>query len=326
MCDASKYFIGCVIYLKNIDSNSLNYISSHNKALDIQLVGRTMPVLELCAIEYATEKAQKAYDALTGRNIKIKIRDTFVFSDSTIALSWVAKSECEQTKVQKRSVFVNNRVEKIVSFGKYVGGIKLAHVGTNDNAADYTTRLVSPKKLEESTFVDGPKFLHNKFDDIDFIEIPNPMLNNEKDLPKFTVAKIEIEDNSNSVHNIIDLNKYSSLRKAVNVLKTVIGFINKLKLKTPIYTASHPIKCANYKDCELMILKSEQQKSFPEVCTFFESKNRLRKDIPAIVSKTNVIKDVNGLLKVKGKMNKPKIGKILINLYCLLKIVDLLRC
>ena len=93
MCDASKYFIGCVIYLKNIDSNSLNYISSHNKALDIQLVGRTMPVLELCAIEYATEKAQEVYDALTGRNIIIQIRHTFVFSDCTIALCWVAKSK-----------------------------------------------------------------------------------------------------------------------------------------------------------------------------------------------------------------------------------------
>jgi hypothetical protein len=128
-------------------------------------------------------------------SVPVVINDIFIFGDSTIALSWLAKAECEQNKAQKRSIFVNNRIHKIVDYGKYVNGFKIAHVCTNDNTADYVTRLVSPKKLQRSNFISGPEFLSDNLFDLDCIDIPNPRLNNDLNLPKFTVAKIETQEN-----------------------------------------------------------------------------------------------------------------------------------
>jgi hypothetical protein len=264
-----------------------------------------MPVLELCALEYAAEKTKATYDALTNCAVPVKIDDVFIFGDSTIALSWVAKAECEQTKVQKRSTFINNRINKIVNCAKMVNGIKIAHVGTNDNTADYLTRLVSPKKLLESNFIQGPKFLTADLFDIDCIDVPNPCLNNDPELPKFTVAKVVTQEINNlNVGAVIDLNRYSSLRKAVRVLRQIFTCINIFKDKLPEIANTHPVVLKTHKQCELMLLESEQRSSFPEVFDYFESKSKLLKTIPQIVAQMNIVQDADGLIRVKSKMSK----------------------
>ena len=130
--------------------------------------------------------------------------------------------------MQKKPVFIQNRLKRIadlctskpVTF-KFVSGI--------DNPVDLVTRPVSYKLLMKSNYINGPSFLRN-------LEIEQ--LSNDEIL-SVTIPNINcVTDNvftssfSNAnLSEVIDVRNYSSFGKTVKILKYVLLFINKLKLK-----------------------------------------------------------------------------------------------
>ena len=300
LSDASKDFIGTVIYIRNECDNTLHYLISHNKVLDTSMRARTMPVLELCALEYATAKVRDIYCSLisSGKNIC----NTYVLTDSNIALSWIAKHEIEQSKAQKRSVFINNRISKVVKYSNDCKLVKFSHIGTDINTADMVTRLVSPNKFNKSNFISGPEvFKCAKFhDNFDWLLIPNQHLNNDE-LPTFSIATVGIENDIDEGETVLDLSRFSSLSRAVRVLTKVKLFIYKLKRKINIPCDENSVYDRNENINQL--LRSDQKNCFGDVVRFLESDNKFRCKMPPLVSQMNVVLDSDRLLRVKSKFS-----------------------
>ena len=303
MCDASKDFIGCVNYLKDMNTNTISFISAHNKILDHNMRMKTMPILELCSVEYAVEKVMDLHQSLCNDIENLNISDIFMFTDSTIALNWINTSENNDKKWQKRKIFVNNRIKNIIELCKQKNPIKIAHIGTKQNAADYVTRVISPKKLVDSYFVSGPEFLKESLDELDYMLIPNPNLDNNPDLPEFTVSRVDTD--IEVTDRVIDISRYSSLSKSVRILQKVVMFINNCKKGIQSKTGKK-ILCDSekYRDCELKLVKMEQRKQFPELFSYFECGKKKKREMPELITKMNIIKDEQGVLRVKSKMSK----------------------
>ena len=312
--DASKDFIGMVIYLKENETGKISFVSAHNKILDRILRGRTMPVLEFSAIEFAVNKGLEIYETLTSCMIPLNFTEIMLFTDSTIALNWIIKAEYMENKVQTRSTYVNNRIEKMVKLCREVHEVKFAHIGTNDNSADFTTRIVSPRKLHKTCFITGPGFLKDELSMYDWVIVPNPNVDNNPQLPKFSLNKIETVKTENELEEVIKIDRFSSLKKAVKTLQYVKRFINKLTKKLQVRDPKYShlrMFSDSYKDNELYLLKMDQRKKFPEIFEFFESKCNAKKKIPPLVNQMNVVLDTSdGLLKVKSKMGKLNKGNI----------------
>lgn len=309
--DASKHFLSMVMYMKD-ETGRVSYINAHNRILDKTLKGRTMPVLEFLALEFAVEKGLDVYKTFTSCPVPLKIEEVLLFTDSTIALNWLVKAEYAKSKMQTRSAYVNNHIEKVVANCREVHPVKFCHVGSQENSADIVSRLVSPRKLKSTCLVTGPSFLQS-MEDFEWVTVPNHDADNSLELPKFAMNKVEIEVNSsNAVSNIINLDKFSSLHKAVKVLQLVKKYINKLTLKVNQNKGSNRV-CMDesYVGCETEILRCDQRNTFPEIFRYFESSNKAKKDIPDLVNKLNIFLDPEiKVLKVKSKMGKMVKGRI----------------
>jgi hypothetical protein len=311
LSDASKDFIGMVAYLKENKTNNINFLMSHNQLLNQVMRGRTMPVLEFSAIEFAVRKSLEFYESITSTMVPISISDIKLLTDSTIALSWLNKSENLHDKLHKKSSFLKNKISSIVNLCTKVKKIEFAHIGTKVNMADFTTRIVSPKVFSKSKFWKGPDFLATCLKNFEWITVPNPEINNQNNLPKFSINALNIEPKK-SLNEILDFKKYSSFEKMVRIFKTVAKFI--FCLKSKIYR-EYPVKyrkyeniCLNnlsYEYCKNEIIKAEQQLNFPEIFEFFSLPNSARKNIPMLINQFNIVIDKDdGILKVKSKMSK----------------------
>ena len=304
MTDASKDFIGCVIYLKDVNTGLVSFISAHNKILDATLKGRTMPVLELTSIDYGVQKALDLYQTFKNCIVPIQVRDVLLFTDSTIALSWLRDSENLNNKVQKRSIYVNNRIKSIVDCCRSISTVRMTHIGTNSNSADFTTRVVSYKKLKNSCFISGPEIFKTDLSICEWLVVPNPNVNNQAECPDIIVNTVVV--NNISLDKVIDLTKFSSLNRAIKVLSKVKQFINKLKERLNVKCDKHDHSRkldSDYSSCSNDLLMFDQRKYFPEVSSFFDSKRKSKISIPDLVTRMNVFSD-SGILRVKSKMGK----------------------
>ena len=304
MTDASKDFVGCVIYLKEVTTGLVSFISAHNKILDNTLRGRTMPVLELTSIEYGVQKALDLFRMFTSCIVPIQVRNVLFFTDSTIALSWLKDSENLRNKVQKRSIYVNNRIKNIVELCKSTCNVKISHIGTNSNSADFTTRVVSYKKLKNSCFISGPEILKTDLSTCEWLVIPNPNVNNQVEGPDIIVNTVSVEEVS--LDKVIDLTKFSSLNRAIKILSRVKQFINRIKERLSIKCSKHDhsiIIDSSYASCSNDLLKFDQRKYLSEVSLFFDSKRKTKRSIPDLVTKMNVFSE-SGILRIRSKMGK----------------------
>ena len=311
--DASRNFLSMVVYLKN-ESGDVSFISAHNKIVDKTLKSRTMPVLEFLALEFAVQKGVDIYSSLSSCIVPLKIVEIMLFSDSSIALNWLCNAEYLKNKSQTRSSYLNNHIDKVVELCKTVHEIKFAHVGGKENSADFASRMVSPKILKKTCFLRGPEFLKHDLTTHDWIVIPNPEADNNPELPRFSMNKVEIESKEISVCNILKLENFSSMKKAVNVLQKVKNYVNKLicllKEKDSKYFHMKLLP-DSHKSCEIELMKADQKMHFMDIFQYFESSKQSKKSIPSLVSQMNIFLDLDdGLLKVKSKFGKLCKGSI----------------
>ena len=71
--------------------------------------------------------------------------------------------------------------------------VKFAHVGTRDNSADFTTRVVSPKMLTKSCFLSGPKFLQGNRSEFELVCVPNQDVHNDPLMPRFSLNTASVQ-------------------------------------------------------------------------------------------------------------------------------------
>ncbi|XP_065180165.1 uncharacterized protein LOC135810600 [Sycon ciliatum] len=142
--DASGLAYGAVAYLTTTfdDQHTSNLLISKSRVAPV--ASPTIPRLELMAALLGVRLIQ-----FVRRELPLTFSSTFLWSDSTTVLHWLASSD-------KLPVFVNNRIDAI----RAVPDVAYRYVRSADNPADLPSRGVSVPSLQASSlWWHGPHFL-----------------------------------------------------------------------------------------------------------------------------------------------------------------------
>ena len=324
--DASTKMYGVVVYALNTNTNELSYILAKNRIINNQLEHKTAPTLELQAIALGCETLIEVFKGLAGNDctVPIKIEKLFIYSDSLVALSWVNENTNKFDKMNKRSVFVMNRIKQI---GKScdIHPIHFNFISGCNNPADMVTRCISSKILKKSNYITGPNSIlkqESSLDPILSFRVPNPNVRNEK-LQTHTNFSIGCNETnfkpdydtcanfaqtSDYLEPLIDPSKFSSFSKLIRVHAYVLRFINKLRIKAKQIRVKKSLP-ELIETSTIQIIKTLQHFNFADIYDYLESPQKTLKNIPNLVNKLNIYMDASGLLRVKSKFGRWQLDK-----------------
>lgn len=303
--DASKTIFSAVLYLHDLDSGRLSFVSAKNRLVNTQLKTKTIPSLELQAVVLGVECIYDLKTELSGSKCMhpINILSCKLYTDSLINLHWLNSYNHKLDKMQKRSVFVLNRLEHIARLCDRVP-ITFCFTSTNENPADCLTRPCSYKQLLKTSYISGILTPCDKScSTADFVvTVPDPRLAASDDV-QMTAAVLGNEC------PFVPVNRYSSFKKLVRVTYCAMKFIHAFKLKY-LKSDSKLSELRTLKDVDLYsraykhVLKLDQREHFPEIFRFLLNERKKFADIPPLIDKLNVFLDGDGLLKVRSKFGR----------------------
>ena len=306
--DASKSLLGVVIYIQNIDSDQVSFVIAKNRMVNKQLESKSIPALELHAILLGVECLTDLYKELTGstRLIPIKVIELELYTDSLVGINWISSHSNKLEKMNKKSTFVVNRLNKILDLCE-ISPVKFRHIAGHENPADYITRAISYKTLCKSNYLTGPSFLRrrskNSPEFLEEIVVP--------DQPCIVAAAIDKTDSDDFYVYEYCLTKFSLLDRMLAVLEKIGTFILKLKSKL---VKKNPAKYAHWhKDIQkekgppnymITMVKWDQSRYFPDIKESLQRGNaNVKKNVPSLIHKWNLCLD-KGVIRVKSKFGR----------------------
>ena len=187
-CDASEKAYGACVYLVSVkdDIVSSTLISSKCKVAPIK--PSTLPRLELLAVHTGAKLATAVISVL--------------YSDSTIALSWIKADPA------RWHTFVSNRVSQIQSL---LPTSEFIHVPSEENPADLCSRgLLATQLVAQQTFwFQGPSWLGSSFPDQ-----PQTLLTKEEARQEVKTLTVLTSPSD----SLVDLDNFNSLVKLLRTL------------------------------------------------------------------------------------------------------------
>lgn len=184
-CDSSESAYGACFFVKCIDINDqvkTNLLYAKTRVAPLHPV--TIPKLELCAALLLAELLTKILNSLDMKFIKI-----ILWSDSTIALSWI------HTPIHNLLPFVAHRVSKIL---QHTTAEQWHHVRSHENPADLLTRRINSSKLRDlSLWWKGPHWLQSNNNTISIV--PFTPTHDISQLPEIKKSKITLSALQNSI-------------------------------------------------------------------------------------------------------------------------------
>ena len=308
--DSSKLIVGCVVYVRNLSSGQISFILAKNKIVGKKMAGRTIPNLELQAIDLGSEILIDLNNELTGTKCAnpINIRKLLLYSDSFVCLQWL-NSYCNKLdKMKNISVFAMNRMKHISAICEKCP-ITFSFCAGEKNPADAISRPLSYHMLSRSNYFTGPTDLlqNSDVDDGSFrVIIPNP------DVQRMTDCSVASTSEKVHVSNPLPLfehSRYSSFVKIQNIYAKVLKFINiikiSLKSRDPVkYQAIETLAPEDIlPEAKRQIIMRDQYVHFGDVFEYFAQDNRVVNDMPPLISQMNLFIS-DGILKVKCKLKK----------------------
>ena len=310
--DSSAQIYGTVIYLKDLDSDKGQFLMAKNRFCNKALSKKTIPELELQSVVFGMETLQEVREELSGPHCvnPVNILQMELFSDSALNLHRVQSSTQKFAKMNKQSVFVKNRLEKISNLGDKFP-VSFGFCAGVENPADAITRPLSYNQLVKSNYLSGPENWDCLKDNIISFTVPSQSLSvpDENSELKFCgTAKV-----SSSLSQLVDVERFSKFSKIVRIYSNVIKFCDLLKLKVQKKRGKSPITQQPdlYQIASrayLLCIKQEQEKCFPDIFEYFNSNNSTLKNIPVLVGQLNIFRDEEGILRVKTKLRRWKDG------------------
>ncbi|XP_066981068.1 uncharacterized protein [Macrobrachium rosenbergii] len=304
--DASKRVYGVVVYLCNMRSGERSFVLAKNRLIGSKLHEKSIPSLELQAICLGTEVLLDTYNELSGTQclVPIKIVDLGLFSDSFVALSWLKSFSHKFDKMQKRSVFVMNKLNHITKLceGRSVG---FSFVSGMDNPADKITRCLSFKSLMKSNYHKGPNIRDlDQASKSDILGFKVPMVENLETIEAYSASTSIKESQTVKLEHLIPLDRYSNMDKLISTLAKVLecwdrwkGFINK----------SHGFDKKDLRSKALIqIISRDQQINFPDVIDYLSSNSKTKMAMPNLISLLNLYPDTHNLIRVNCKFNEKR--------------------
>lgn len=144
--DASELAYGAVLYTRIETTDRVEWILIAAKSRVAPIKTVTIPKLELCAAQLASELVQTFRHSKKLAQFK-----TTLWSDSEIVLAWLIKDAATL------KTFVNNRVQRIRHL---TSDSDWRHVPSGDNPADLLSRVMSPAELKGARlWWNGPSWL-----------------------------------------------------------------------------------------------------------------------------------------------------------------------
>ena len=338
MTDASKDAYGAVVYIKNLETDQVSYLTAKNRLINTTTAKKTIPSLELQAIAFGVETLFDVHQSLSGDTvvIPIKISSCYLFTDSMVCLHWIIKYSVYFEKLQSLSVFVKNRLSYVDKICAKMP-VTFSHVSGADNPSDYLTRPTSPKVLAKSSYYEGPAMLSNNLDEIlgDLVvTLPNPTCKSSDEVPSdIGCATVQtscpspppssspgvVDASPKKLEHLVPLEKYSDLRFLINVTANVLKFIHILKGKVAKKMRAD-VDSDNTPDVNFhekatnFIIRTEQEIIHPDVYSYLDSSRKHKKEIPTLITKYNLYRDENGILRIKSKFSEDKrVNPILIS-------------
>jgi len=292
--DASSEIYGTVIYICDVDTGKTSFLLSKNRIVSKKMKSKSIPALEMQGILLGVSSLIELYGELSGPNCvdRIDITELRVYTDSLVSLHWLNSVSKRLDKMNKRSIFVMNRLSEIQRLCD-IHPVVFDFVAGAQNPADCVTRKMSYKLLEKTNYLSGVVPLEESSD----LRLIIPNCNS---LPIPTTVQHASVVGVTSVEHLIPLDRFASFNKLVGVYSKVLLFIDKLKMKI---RKSYSKSDGHIQTAKLAIIKTEQKLHFGEIFEYFAS-GRIGK-IPNIVTQLNVFIDEDELIRVKSKFKVP---------------------
>lgn len=319
--DASRQMYGAIVYLHNLSSNKLSFVSAKNRIVNTKLVTKSIPSLEMQGILLGVQCLVDVYKELSGPKCvdPINITESICLTDSLVSLHWLDSFSNKLDKMSKISVYVMNRLSEIQTLCNSFkvsssSSIKFSFLPGVQNPADCVTRCISHKVLMKTSYISGPVFPLDSMGvdvgDILTVTIPNPLAGSVTQTDHAYGATIGHHNHEQRcLEHVIPLSRYSSFTKLAGVYSKVLLFIQKCKLslkhKNPAKYSHFNVETKGLRTtAKLNIILREQRMVFPEVFEYFHSHCKTLKSTPKIITKLNVFIDKSGVLRVKSKFDR----------------------
>ena len=286
-CDASEKAISAVAYMRSVDACNVCHVGFIlGKSKVAPQSGHTIPRLELCATVLAVEIAETISE-----HLDIPVKQMKFYSDSRVVLGYL------NNKSRRFYIYVQNRVGRVL---KSTVREQWCYVPTADNPADQGTRPRPPAMLQESEWLCGPKHLRS----------PEMPISEEAYELQFPEVDKEIRPDVQCMKTVSSCSQKSitDLFKHVSSWRVLVKVVALLKLKAKLLKAKRENTTTDFdrveilKESERLILKEVQRDSFARECDTVSTLQKLPKE--SALRDLNPIKDMDGLLRVGGRLEK----------------------
>ena len=321
MTDASKDAYGTVIYIKDLNTGQVSYLTAKNRLINTSTSKKTIPSLEFQALAYGVEILYDVFQSLHGDSvvIPINIESCYLFTDSMVCVHWLIKYSIHFEKLQSLSVFVKNRLRYVDELCSKMP-VTFMHIAGEDNPADYLTRPTTHKALSKTSYYSGPSILFSNLKEAHSdltVSLPNPSCKSGIEVPdeigcalaqtNFSPPPGEVDADDHKVEHLISLDKFSNFKFLVNVTAYVFKFIGVLRRRVLEKSGKNENNNDQWNNPDYhgktrnYIISVEQQNCYPQVYSYFNSKQKHSKDIPKLITKYNLYRDKFNVLRIRSK-------------------------
>nr|CAD2194947.1 unnamed protein product [Meloidogyne enterolobii] len=276
-CDASLVCYATAVYIQTISEkeSKTNLVFARSRLAPINSK-ITIPKLELLGIVIGVRAGN-----FIKKEMGLKEAKTILWTDSEIALSWIASTE-------RQPVFIANRLKEIRNHN-----ISFRHVGTASNPADLATRGIKAKELASAkNWWYGPSWLKNEKEWPQKIITP-PKDEGEEFIAQFALPKVEERKRPE-----IDPACFSSWEKMLMCIMFILRFLKSLlalkahSFKNKLlekFSINKEFSALDFKIAEIFALKEAQNRSM------LTSNEKIKKEY-------SLFEDTNGLWRSKSRL------------------------